>query len=217
MLVYLVRHGQSYNTHPEPDYPTINPPLTPTGQAQVELLAERLGKMRVDRLLSSPMVRAVETSRAIAATTGRTVEVWFRCHEHRETPGYVCWGARGLAAHFPDLVLLPDFGPDDWFYGSEPLKSAVARADALLKMLAESWRRSPGQRVVVSTHGAILRTVIGRIIRADPRLMDRCWVHNASLTTLEYTGLEWRVIGVNDTGHLAGHPELDSALGITRW
>jgi len=46
--------------------------------------------------------------------------------------------------------------------------------------------------------------------------MRRYWVHNASLTTLEYTGLEWRVIGFNDTGHLAGYPELDGAAGVTR-
>ena len=216
MLVYLIRHGQSYNTHPEPDHPTVNPPLTPIGHAQVRLLAERLGHLRVDRLLSSPMVRAVETSRAIAATTGRRIEVWFRCHEHRETPGYTCWGARGLAALFPDLVLSPDFGPGEWFYGSEPVESAVARADALLTMLAESWHRAPGQRVVVSTHGGYLGIVLSRIVGADPSLMQPYWVHNASLTTLAYTGLEWAVIGVNDTGHLAGHPELDSALGITR-
>ena len=182
----------------------------------LELLAERLGRLQVDRLLTSPMVRAIETARAIAATTGRRAEVWFRCHEHRETPGYVCWGARGLAKHFPDVTLPPDLVLDDWFYGNEPLESAVARADALLAMLAESWDRAPGQRVVVSTHGAYLRTVLGRIVGADPRLMKRLWVHNASLTTLEYTGEEWRLIGFNDTGHLAGHPELDSALGMTR-
>jgi broad specificity phosphatase PhoE len=216
MLVYLVRHGQSYNTHPEPDHPTVNPPLTPSGRAQVQLLAERLGQLKVDRILTSPMIRAVETASAITATTGRRTEVWFRCHEHRETPGYVCWGARGLAKHFPDVVLPPDFGPEEWTYGSELIESAVARADALLATLSESWHRSPGQRVVVSTHGAYLRTVLGRIVCADPRLMDRLWVHNASLTTLEYTGLEWRLIGFNDTGHLAGHPELDSAAGVTR-
>jgi len=101
MLVYLVRHGQSYNTHPEPDRPTVNPPLTPVGQAQVKLLAERLGHLKVDRLLTSPMVRAVETANAISATTGRGVEVWFRCHEHRETAGVRLLGREGARRAFP--------------------------------------------------------------------------------------------------------------------
>lgn len=216
MIVYLVRHGQSYNTHPDPDQPTVNPPLTPIGRAQAGLLAGRLGELGVDRLLTSPMVRAIETSQAIARATGSAVEVWHRCHEHRDTPGYVCWGARELAGRYPDLVLPPDTPADNWFYGSEPLQRAVARADALLALLTGAASRDGDTRVVVSTHGAYLRTVIGRVVRADPELMWRFTVHNASITTLSWASGEWQLLGFNDTAHLAGHPDLDPALGVTR-
>ena len=82
MFVYLVRHGQAYNTHPAPDQPSpVNPPLTPVGVAQAKRVAERLRALGVDRLLSSPMIRAVETALVIGEAVGLPVEIRPGCHE----------------------------------------------------------------------------------------------------------------------------------------
>jgi broad specificity phosphatase PhoE len=54
-------------------------PLTADGRAEAEALARRLAAVRIDRIISSPMLRALETAQAIA--TGRPVEVDERLRE----------------------------------------------------------------------------------------------------------------------------------------
>jgi broad specificity phosphatase PhoE len=53
--------------------------LTPEGLEEAEALARRLSGVRIDRIVASPMLRALETAQAIA--TGRPVEVDERLRE----------------------------------------------------------------------------------------------------------------------------------------
>ena len=217
MLAYLVRHGQSFNTHPSPGQTDpVNPPLTPVGLAQAERVALRLRPLGIDCVVSSPMIRAVETARAIGAVVRRQVEIWPRCHEHRETPGYPCWGARELRLHYPDLVLPPDFAEDDWEYGNEPLEHVVQRADEFLEWLASLAGQRAGLRMVVVSHGAFTRIVFGRAISAEPAAMERVVVDNTAVSTLEVAPGSLTVLGFNDTSHLAGIEGLDPVAGVTR-
>ena len=54
-------------------------PLTADGRKEAEALARRLAGVRIDRIVSSPMLRALETAQTIA--TGRSVEVDERLRE----------------------------------------------------------------------------------------------------------------------------------------
>jgi broad specificity phosphatase PhoE len=53
--------------------------LTPNGRQEAEALARRLAGVRIDRIISSPMLRAIETAQMIA--TGRPVELDERLRE----------------------------------------------------------------------------------------------------------------------------------------
>ena len=53
--------------------------LTPEGREEADALARRLAGVRIDRIIASPMLRALETAQAIA--TGRPVEVDERLRE----------------------------------------------------------------------------------------------------------------------------------------
>lgn len=53
--------------------------LTPNGRREAEALARRLAGVRIDRIVSSPMLRALETAQTVA--TGRPVEVDERLRE----------------------------------------------------------------------------------------------------------------------------------------
>lgn len=59
--VWLVRHADCYDGLAE----TSDPPLSPAGQEQARRLGERLLRLRVDAVYSSPLRRARETARAI--------------------------------------------------------------------------------------------------------------------------------------------------------
>ena len=54
-------------------------PLTPNGREEAGALARRLGGVRIDRIVASPMLRAVETAQILA--NGRPVELDERLRE----------------------------------------------------------------------------------------------------------------------------------------
>jgi probable phosphoglycerate mutase len=57
----------------------LDVPLAPKGRAQAESLRGRLAGVRIDRIIASPMARAVETAQVVAA--GRPIEVDERLRE----------------------------------------------------------------------------------------------------------------------------------------
>jgi broad specificity phosphatase PhoE len=78
LTLLLTRHGQAV----EGDVMLggqLDVPLRPRGREEAEALARRLAGVRIDRIVSSPMLRAIETAQTIA--TGRPVEVDERLRE----------------------------------------------------------------------------------------------------------------------------------------
>lgn len=218
LFVHLIRHGQSYNTHRVENTPyPPNPPLTPVGVEQARLLAERLARLPLDRLVSSPMRRCVETARVVAERTGHSVEVLPSAYEHRKEPGYLSWGARELRTRYPDLLLPTDFADEDWPYGDEPIERAITRADEILAWIATLTEDSGLQQVALVTHGAITRIILYRALGlnasvARPNLI----FDNTSLTTLNVAPAAIKILAINDTAHLTGCSELDPLSGINR-
>jgi probable phosphoglycerate mutase len=187
------------------------------GVAQARLLAERLALLSIDRLVSSPMRRCVETARIVAERTRHRVEILPGSHEHRKEPGYLSWGARELRARYPDLLLPEGFTDEDWPYGDEPIEDAIARADEFIAWMVELSRATESRRIAVVTHAAITRIILYRALglnahAAHPNLI----FDNTSLTTLRVAEGGIKALSVNDTTHLAGIPELDPLQGINR-
>lgn len=60
--IYLVRHGE----HQDAEHGIDDGPLSPRGQRQAELIADRLSGLPLDAVWHSPLLRATETARAIA-------------------------------------------------------------------------------------------------------------------------------------------------------
>src|SRR5450759_1290123 len=78
LTLILTRHG----TTPVGDVMLggqLDVPLAPKGRIQAEALRDRVAGVRIDRIISSPMLRALETAQIIAA--GRPIEVDPRLRE----------------------------------------------------------------------------------------------------------------------------------------
>jgi probable phosphoglycerate mutase len=60
--IYLVRHGE----HQDAEHGVDDGPLSPRGQRQAELIADRLSGLPLDAVWHSPLLRATETARAVA-------------------------------------------------------------------------------------------------------------------------------------------------------
>jgi broad specificity phosphatase PhoE len=75
----LTRHGMTTAGPSSVLGAEIDVPLAPEGREQAEALAKRLAGLRIDRVISSPMIRALETARI--AGNGCPVETDVRLRE----------------------------------------------------------------------------------------------------------------------------------------
>jgi broad specificity phosphatase PhoE len=68
MEIYLIRHGECFNSsqeHYSSEKQTMDPPLTPIGVEQAKKLGHKIKDKKFDRIYSSDLIRAIETSRII--------------------------------------------------------------------------------------------------------------------------------------------------------
>ena len=179
--IILVRHG-AYVADPNDSSP--GPGLSPLGIAQARLAAARLAGMpgTFDALLASPMTRAHETAKAIAA----------------ELPGVPLEIAPELAECTPATrrkEIIAEEKP-------ESLAACAAKLDALFKQRFVPSRGKERREILVC-HGNVTRYLVTRALGVDPEAWLEMSVAHASLTQIrvEPDG-RFKVISVGDIGHV---------------
>ena len=73
MILYIARHGESLGNTGEDNGP--DPKLSEKGRIQASLLGERMQKIKLDAVFSSPLIRAVETAEATAINHNLPVNI----------------------------------------------------------------------------------------------------------------------------------------------
>jgi probable phosphoglycerate mutase len=200
--------------------------LRPEGRRQAEALAHRLAGVRIDRIFSSPMLRALETAQIVA--TGRPVEVDDRLIER----DYGRWEGltnAEIEARDPDLLERWDRDPAATpTPGGESGNEVAARAlsflvDLLAPEMADSspsastqrglpeaglQAESEGERrALVVAHGTLIRILLCVALGMPVRDYRRRFVQgNANLTVLRYEHGDGpdgaQLILANDVSHL---------------
>jgi broad specificity phosphatase PhoE len=130
-------------------------PLDDVGRAQAKAAASRLAALMPDRIVSSDLVRAADTARALGDLTGTEVEFEPRLRELN------FGGREGLTWReawmtFPDGMKAWAEGDETQIPGSETHRQAGERFAAALHDLLEDL--PPDGVLVVVAHGAVLRT-----------------------------------------------------------
>lgn len=175
----LVRHAQSA---PDPALPEPDWPLSAAGVRQAADLAPVLKELGVDALASSPYLRAIETLRPFAETSGLEIAI---DHDLRE---------RKLGGWMPDLadveaaVQRMHADLDFQLEGGETGRACVARVEAALARITAA---NPGRIVAIGSHGGVLGHLIAR--QGVP-LPDAFWrrIRNPHLFIFETgAGVRW--------------------------
>lgn len=168
-------------------------PLSAAGQAQAQRLAARCRQWQVDRLMASPLQRAVETARLAfpelpLVLDARLAEIDFgefegRTHEeNRAHPAYAMWMKDPFVRPAP---------------GGESYQQVMARAAAWLEALPKS-----GHTVAV-THAGVIRMLVSYILGLKrPTWRKRIVLGHTSITRIIFDGRETLLERVNDTAHL---------------
>jgi len=173
----LVRHGQTDWNAERRLQGSTDIPLNDVGRGQARDAVGILAPYEWDAIVSSPLSRAAETADLIAEGLGLTVS--------RRVPELTerSFGpAEGMQAG-PELEALRVPGG---FKGAESEDEAADRGITALEALAEEFR---GQRLLVVTHGTLLRVSLSRAIGQTLASVD-----NAALNLAHHHAIDgWKL------------------------
>lgn len=178
--VYLIRHGRTaMNKSGQLQGRGTNLPLDEMGMAQARAARRWVAEQGIefDRVISSPLVRAVQTAAIVAGVEEQAVET----NELLLEMDYGPWEGYEMRRHDPAVdAFFADFSHAPAPAGMEPLAHVTKRARQFLTGLGPD-----DGRVLVSTHAILLK---GALEALDPRAqgswwaryVGNCWVYRST-------------------------------------
>lgn len=189
-LVFLARHGETAWTISGQHTGLSDIPLTPKGEQDARKLGQRLRRLSIEHVFTSPLQRAAKTC-TLAGFNHAQVDADLVEWNYGDYDGLT---RSEIQKSRPDWDLFRDGVP-----GGETLTQVAARADRIVVKL----RALTGDSLVFSS-GHILRMLCARWLGQDPQMARLLYLAPASLSTLGYEHKVGKpVIRLwNDTNHL---------------
>lgn len=209
LTVLLTRHGHTDRSEPEQYLgQRVHASLSDRGRADAQKLARRLEGVQIDRVISSPLGRAVETAQILGAGTIAEVETDERLTEL----DYGAW--EGLTVEeidrrFPGERQLYDENPAvHEVGGGESGLEVAARVGSFIEHLLGWWEGSAANRTCLlvghsSLNRVLLAEVLGVPLQDYRRRFKQDW---ANLTVLRWESRQdgAMLLLSNDEGHSKG-------------
>jgi broad specificity phosphatase PhoE len=176
LTLLLVRHGQSeWNAAGLMQGQTAHIPLTAVGHEQAAAAAAELARLQPGALLSSDLLRAVQTAEHCERATGLTTVTTPALREQ----GYGDLEGRP-SRELWDVV---DWNDPHWSAsGGESLAELHGRVEAFLKNLCAE---PPAELIALVTHGDTIRAAQAVAAGLGPDAMPVVTPHNGTVTRLE--------------------------------
>jgi broad specificity phosphatase PhoE len=202
--LFFIRHGQTNNLGGD-NAIRLNGwtdcPLSRSGIEQAERVALRLrNEGPFDCVYSSPLRRALDTAKPIAAVTRLALRV---CDGLREIHCGALEGADvdEVQRRFPSIwgANLAQTDQDFRWPGGESYREF---RDRCLGTLGEIAQTHAGRRIVVVTHAGVVSQLVGHISGVSAARWGAYRPHNATLTEVEWQAGSWRVLRFDDGVHL---------------
>jgi broad specificity phosphatase PhoE len=194
--VYLVRHGETDWNLVRRYQGTTDIPLNETGEQQAAQLAAYLHTHELapagDAIVSSPLIRAFVTARAIGDALGITEiltdeDLMERAYGVAEGSTLAEREAKWPGANWEGL--------ESWDHVAE---RGIRAIDAIVA-------RYPGKHVFAVCHGGLINAIL--TVLTDGELgTGKTVIINTSITTLVHDGSGWTIESVNQTPHLDLEP-----------
>lgn len=198
--IYLIRHTQAEGNLYQMMQGHWDGGVTPLGLRQIDALAERFRDIKLDRVFSSDLYRAMLTAQALTRFDDLEVETDERFKEINvgswETQFFanVVWDD---PERFDNFIHHPD---DFYLEGAETYAQVGQRG---LEALREKAEENDGRVIGIASHGITIRCIMSRLtgIPLD-NVSDLPIFQNTAVTHLYYDGGEFTVDYMNDISHL---------------
>lgn len=187
----VIRHALPHEGHPKCPH---DPPLHADGRRHALRLAHRLRHEGIDRIVSSPQQRALDTAAPLARMLGLTTEVFEGLAEvDRHTDRYR--SVETMRAEAPErweeFVASPVR-----FFGRDPADFRAGVVGAYRAIVEGPG----GTRIAVFTHGMATKTILGALLGLAEIRYTQFSIAHCSVTRLSGTRLDaMRIDSLNET------------------
>ncbi|MCC9205727.1 histidine phosphatase family protein [Arthrobacter sp. zg-Y769] len=194
--LWLLRHGETEWSR-EGNYTGLTDiPLTAEGEAQARGAREKIGPVKFDRVLTSPLVRARRTAELVGYPDAEVVP---HAHEwdYGDNEGR---NSRQVRAENPGYLIWKDGVPN-----GETLAQVAQRADLIISSVqagsGTAMDRDPGatpvEKVLLVAHGHFLRILAARWLGLPPEMGRHFALSTAAVCTLGWDKRTPAVVGWN--------------------
>lgn len=187
--IILMRHGETTWNRERRVMGSSDVPLCAAGRRQSEHAAEVLNRFEIDRVVASPLVRAVESARIVCDRLGVELEEDVDLAEVR----FGRW--QGMT--YDEIRLEADYGK----FLKDPINNPTPGGETVADVQARACRAlakaDAGQRVLFVSHGDIIRTAICHFLGLGLEEFRRIRVDNCGLTAVARAGRHIEVKFVN--------------------
>ncbi|HYH13461.1 MAG TPA: histidine phosphatase family protein [Thermomicrobiales bacterium] len=192
-ILTLVRHGETDWNAQRRMQGRTDIPLNERGRQQAELVARRLEGTSWDGIVSSPLIRVMDVSRAIARAIGYPEDAIVQRDDLVER-------SFGEAEGMTLAERTERFGLDGPIPGIETYDELDRRVMNALREIEAQYRAG---RVLVVAHGGVINAALEQLA-GEEHGHGKSFIANVSLTTIRVHQDEWVVDMINDYSHLLG-------------
>jgi len=203
LILYFVRHGNTEYNDQKRCQGTTDLPLNELGRRQAAALGERFSAIDLNAIYASPLIRAMETAKAIALPQ-KKLEIYSEPGlmelDQGELEGMDM--ATMVRSH-PRLIESWIENPGDTVIpGGESMGRVQERAWAVVEKITA--HHTGDERVAVVSHNLTLSTLICKVLNMPIANFRRFRLEPASISSVVFGG-KWPVLrNLNDTSHLDG-------------
>lgn len=199
--IYMVRHCEAMGNVKRLFQGSSDFDISEIGAKQLEYLKNRFKNIKLDKVYTSPLIRARKT--ALAVIGDRDLKP---IDEKGliELDGGIVEGKPFIETFnsIPGLADTWDNHPEDFApEGGEKMRDAYERIWNTVKKIATE---NPGKTVACTTHGGVTRCLLCRLLKGDiTKLSEMPWSENTAVTLIRFDDkLNPEVVFCNDTTHL---------------
>lgn len=199
--LYLIRHGETDSNVNGLLHGFTDVPLNATGRRQAELIAQRVSEMpHLDRIIASPLQRALHTAEAIVRVTGLPLEI----HEGLREMNF--GDAEGepferVGERYPEISyrFLDPSDLDVRYPNGESRREFFARIESTIDEIATRYL---GEDLVLVSHGGLISATLTLLVKEHPNNWRDRPIKNTSLTHIELASEGPMAHLINDAVHL---------------
>jgi ribonuclease H / adenosylcobalamin/alpha-ribazole phosphatase len=196
----LLRHGQTPMSVQKRYAGRTDAPLTEVGVQQAAAAAKRLASAGLGVIVTSPLLRTVQTAQSVAAVTGAAVVT---DDGFRETD-FGAWEGLTFAEvreRWPTEISAWMADPEVAPPGGESFTDVSARVTAALDRVLAA---RAGQTVLIVSHVTPIKMLVAAALLAPPAALYRMHLDLAALSEIDWYADGPAVLrSFNDTSHLS--------------